>query len=131
MDRCLAGAGMIAHIVVSKFADHTPLYRLCHIYGREGVEMSRSTIAYMVGNCGLLLADAVGRHVLKADKVHGDSTPIRALGGKGGKSAKAYTARLWVYVRNDRLSSDTTPPALWFQYSGDRKGEHPARHLLN
>jgi transposase len=131
MDRCMAGAGLLTHIAVSKFADHVPLYRLCQIYGRDGVEMSRSTITDMVGSCGLLLtplAEAVGRYVLKADKVHGDDTPIRALGGKG---EKAHTARLWVYVRDDRPSGDKAPPAVWFQYSADRKGEHPARHLKN
>ena len=129
MDRCMAGAGLLTHIVVSKFADHVPLYRLCQIYGRDGVEMSRSTITDMVGNCGALLtplAEAVGRYVLRAHKVHGDDTPIRALGGKG---SKAHTGRLWVYVRDDRPSGDQAPPAVWFQYSADRKGEHPARHL--
>ncbi len=129
MDRCLAGAGLLTHIAVSKFADHVPLYRLCQIYGRDGVEMSRSTLSDMVGSCGLLLtplADAVGRHVLKAAKVHGDDTPVRALGGKG---EAAHTGRLWVYVRDDRPSGDTTPPAVWFQYSADRKGAHPALHL--
>ena len=129
MDRCMAGAGLLTHIVVSKFADHVPLYRLCQIYGRDGVEMSRSTITDMVGNCGLLLtplAEAVGRYVLKADKVHGDDTPIRALGGRG---KKAHTGRLWVYVRDDRPSGDKAPPAVWFQYAADRKGEHPARHM--
>ncbi len=131
MDRCMAGAGLLTHIAVSKFADHVPLYRLCQIYGRDGVELSRSTITDMIGNCGLLLtplAQAVGRYVLKADKVHGDDTPIRALGGKG---EKAHTGRLWVYVRDDRPSGDKAPPAVWFQYSADRKGEHPARHLRN
>ena len=131
VDRCMAGAGLLTHIAVSKFADHVPLYRLCQIYGRDGVEMSRSTITDMVGNCGVLLtplADAVGRYVLKADKVHGDDTPIRALGGKG---ETAHTGRLWVYVRDDRPSGDKAPPAVWFQYSADRKGEHPARHLRN
>jgi transposase len=131
VDRCMAGAGLLTHIAVSKFADHVPLYRLCQIYGRDGVEMSRSTISDMVGNCaGLLtpLAEAVGRYVLKADKVHGDDTPIRALGGRG---EKAHTGRLWVYVRDDRPSGDKAPPAVWFQYSADRKGEHPARHLKN
>ena len=129
MDRCMAGAGLLTHIAVSKFADHVPLYRLCQIYGRDGVEMSRSTITDMIGNCGSLLtplADALGRYVLKADKVHGDDTPIRALGGKG---EKAHTGRLWVYVRDDRPSGDKAPPAVWFQYSANRKGEHPARHL--
>jgi transposase len=131
MDRCMAGAGLLTHIVVSKFADHVPLYRLCQIYGREGVEMSRSTITDMVGNCALLLtplAEAVGRYALRAHKVHGDDTPVRALGGKGGK---AHTGRLWVYVRDDRPSGDKAPPAVWFQYSANRKGEHPARHLKN
>lgn len=131
MDRCMAGAGLLTHIVVSKFADHVPLYRLCQIYGRDGVEISRSTITDMVGNCALLLtplAEAVGRYALKAHKVHGDDTPVRALGGKGGK---AHTGRLWVYVRDDRPSGDQAPPAVWFQYSTNRKGEHPARHLKN
>ena len=129
VDRCMAGAGLLTHLVVSKFADHVPLYRLCQIYGRDGVELSRSTITDMVGNCGLLLtplADAICRYVLKAHKVHGDDTPIRALGGKG---QKAHTGRLWVYVRDDRPSGDEAPPAVWFQYSANRKGEHPARHL--
>lgn len=131
MDRCMAGAGLLTHMVVSKFADHVPLYRLCQIYGRDGVEMSRSTITDMVGNCALMLtplADAIGRYVRKAEKVHGDDTPIRALGGKG---KKARTARLWVYVRDDRPSGDQAPAAVWLQYSADRKGEHPARHLKN
>ena len=72
MDRCMAGAGLLTHIVVSKFADHVALYRLCQIYARDGVDLSRSTITDMVGNCALLLtplAEAVGRYVLKAHKV--------------------------------------------------------------
>src|SRR5438034_1360910 len=107
--------GLLEHIVVSKFADHVPLYRLCQIYGRDGVELSRSTITDMVGNCGVLLAplaEAVGRYVLKAHKVHGDDTPIRALSGKG---KKAHQGRLWVYVRDDRPSGDKAPQAVWFQ----------------
>lgn len=129
VDRCLAGAGLLTHIMVSKFADHVPLYRLCQIYGRDGVELARSTITDWVGQGGWLLkplAEAIGRYVLQADKIHGDDTPIRSLGGKG---KKAHTGRLWVYVRDDRPSGATAPPAVWFQYSADRKGEHPARHL--
>jgi transposase len=48
-----------------------------------------------------------------------------------GKGKKAHQGRLWVYVRDDRPSGDKAPPAVWFQYSADRKGEHPARHLKN
>ena len=129
VDRCLAGAGLLTHIMVSKFADHTPLYRLCQIYAREGIELGRSTITDWVGQAAWLLtplADAVGRYVLQADKIHGDDTPIRSLGGKG---EKAHTGRLWVYVRDDRPSGDKAAPAVWFQYSANRKGEHPGRHL--
>jgi transposase len=131
VDRCMAGAGLLTHILVSKFADHVPLYRMCQIFGREDIELARSTITDWVGQAGWLLtplAQAVGRYVLKAAKIHGDDTPIRSLGGKG---KKAHTGRLWVYVRDDRPSGDQAPPAVWFQYSADRKGEHPVRHLKN
>lgn len=80
-DRCMAGAGLLTHIAVSKFSDHVPLYRLGQIYARDGVEMSRSTITDMMANCASMLtplAEAVGRYVLRAAKVHGDDTPIRA-----------------------------------------------------
>lgn len=129
VDRCMAGTGLLAHVLVSKYCDHTPLYRLCQIYGREGVQLQRSTLADWVAQAARLLsplADAIGRYVLAADKIHGDDTPIRVLGGAG---AKARTGRLWVYVRDDRPSGDSAPPAVWFQYSANRRGEHPVRHL--
>lgn len=129
IERGLAGAGLLAHVLVSKYADHTPLYRQCQIYAREGVELERSTLTDWVGQAARLLtplADAIGRYVLRGQKIHGDDTPIRALGGRG---KKAHTGRLWVYVRDDRPSGDDAEPAVWFQYSADRKGLHPARHL--
>lgn len=129
IERGLAGAGLLAHVLVGKYADHLPLYRQCQIYAREGIELERSTLTDWVGQTARLLAplaDAIGRYVLAADKIHGDDTPVRVLGGKG---SKARTARLWVYVRDDRPIGATTPSAVWFQYSGDRKGEHPQQHL--
>ena len=131
IDRGMAGAGLLAHVLVSKYADHTPLYRQCQIYAREGVDLQRSTLTDWVGQAARLLtplAEAIGRYVLRADKIHGDDTPIRVLGGAG---SKALTGRLWVYVRDDRASADMTAPAVWFQYSANRRGEHPARHLRN
>jgi transposase len=129
VNRALAGAGLMAHVLVSKYADHTPLHRLSQIFARDGVEMAVSTLSDIVGGTAWLLtplAQAMGRYVLSGAKVHGDDTPIRVLGSAG---SKAKTGRLWVYVRDDRASGDTTPPAVWFQYSADRKGEHPRRHL--
>ena len=116
---------------MGKYADHLPLYRQCQIYAREGVQLERSTLTDWVGQAARLLtplADAIGRYVLRAEKIHGDDTPIRALGGRG---KKAHTGRLWVYVRDDRPSGDKAPLAVWFQYSADRRGEHPVRHLKN
>jgi transposase len=134
VERGMAGPGLLAHVLVGKYADSLPLYRQCQIYAREGVMLERSTLTDWVGQAARLLtplAQAIGRHVLRADKIHGDDTPIRVLGGKG---SKAKTGRLWVYVRDDRPHQDSkvagqAPPAVWFQYSADRKGEHPARHL--
>ena len=131
LERGMAGAGLLAHVLVSKYADSLPLYRQCQIYAREGVVLERSTLTDWVAQAARLLsplAQAVGRHVLRAGKIHGDDTPIRVLGGKGGT---AKTGRLWVYVRDDRPSAMPEPPAVWFQYSANRKGEHPARHLKN
>ena len=129
VERGMAGAGLRSHVLVGKYADHLPLYRQCQIYARDGVMLERSTLTDWVGQDARLLsplAQAIGRHVLRADKVHGDDTPIRVLGGKGGK---AKTGRLWVYVRDDRPHAGKAEPAVWFQYSADRKGDHPARHL--
>jgi len=72
------------------------------------------------------LVDAVGRHVLSAQKLHADDTPVPVLcPGKG----TTKTGRLWVYVRDDRPCGDTTPPAVWFRYTPDRKAAHPQQHL--
>ena len=127
--RGLAGPGLLAHVLVSKYADHLPLYRQAQIYARQGVELDRSTLADWVGDCSRLLSplvEALGRHVLAAAKLHADDTPVPVLEPGRGKTR---TGRLWTYVRDDRASGSTDPPAMWFRYSPDRKGEHPRRHL--
>jgi transposase len=129
IDRCLAGPGLLAHVVVSKFADHLPLYRQSGIYERSGIELDRSTLADWVGGASRVLAplvEAVRRHVMASDKLHGDDTPVPVLAPGNGTTK---TARLWTYVRDDRPSGDTAAPAVWFAYSADRKGDHPQQHL--
>ena len=131
IDRGLAGPGLLAHVLVSKYADHQPLYRQSEIYAREGVDLDRSTLAGWVGACSDLLGplvEAVRRHVLSASKLHADDTPVPVLAPGTGKTK---TGRLWTYVRDDRPSGDQIAPAVWFAYSPDRKGEHPKRHLQN
>jgi transposase len=129
IDRGLAGPGLLAHVLTSKFADHLPLYRQSEIYAREGVELDRSTLAKWVGEASHLLAplvEALRRYVLAADKLHGDDTPVPVLAPGNGKTK---TGRLWTYVRDDRPAGSTAAPAVWFAYSPDRKGEHPQQHL--
>ena len=129
IDRCLAGAGLIAHVMVSKYADHSPLYRQSQIFAREEVILAASTMGGWMGSGAALLtplAQAVGRYVLQAYKVHSDDTPTRALGGGKGR---VHLGRSWAYVRDDRSWGDSAHPAVWFQYSEDRRGVHPRRHL--
>ena len=129
IDRGLAGPGLLAHVLVSKFSDHLPLYRQSEIYERSGIDLDRSTLADWVGGSSRLLAplvDALRRYVLSARKLHADDTPVPVLAPGTGKTK---TGRLWTYVRDDRPAGDLSPPAVWFAYSPDRKGEHPQRHL--
>jgi transposase len=127
--RGAAGPGLLAHVLASKFADHLPLYRQSEIYARQGVELDRSTLAdWVCGTSQLLepLVEALRRHVMAAQKLHADDTPVPVLAPGNGKTK---TGRLWTYVRDDRPAGDETPPAVWFAYSPDRKGEHPQAHL--
>lgn len=129
IDRGIPGPGLLAHVAVSKFADSLPLYRQAQIYAREGVELERSTLTDWLGGVAHLvqpLVDALGRYVLAATKLHADDTPVPVL-QPGRGSTK--TGRLWTYVRDDRPAGRTDAPAVWFQYSPDRKGERPLGHL--
>src|SRR5665213_1636071 len=129
IDRGLPGPGLLAHAAVSKFADSLPLYRQAQIYARVGIELERSTLADWLGGVAHLvqpLVDALGRYVLAASKLHADDTPVPVLEPGRGRTK---TGRLWTYVRDDRPAGSTDAPAVWFQYSPDRKGERPLAHL--
>lgn len=131
IERGVAGPGLLAHVLVSKYCDHLPLYRQSEIYAREGVELERSTLADWVGGTSSLLTplvEALRRHVMSATKLHADDTPVPVLAPGNGKTK---TGRLWTYVRDDRPAGDGTPAAVWFAYTPDRKGEHPQAHLSN
>jgi transposase len=124
-----AGPGLLAHVLVSKYCDHLPLYRQSQIYQRDGIDLDRSTLADWVGSASELLAPlviAIRDYVFKAQKIHGDDTPVPVLCPGRGTTRQG---RLWGYVRDDRPAGSTDPSAVWFAYSPDRKGEHPRRHL--
>lgn len=129
IDRGIAGPGLLANVLVSKYSSHLPLYRQAEIFSRLGVDLSRSTLADWVGGASRTLAplvEAIRKYVLAAEKLHGDDTPVPVLAPGNGKT---NTGRLWTYVRDDRPAGNTSPPAVWFAYSPNRKGDHPQRHL--
>jgi transposase len=129
IERGLAGPGLLAHVLVSKYADHLPLYRQAGIYAREGIELERSTLADWVGFASELLKplhEALRQYVMSGRKLHADDTPVPVLAPGNGKTK---LGRLWTYVRDDRPAGDVAAPAVWFTYSPDRRGEHPHRHL--
>jgi transposase len=131
IERGLAAPSLLAHVIVSKYADHLPLFRQSEIYARQGVEISRSTMAGWVGAASDLLGplvDAIGKHVFAGRKLHADDTPMPVLAPGNGKTR---TGRLWTYVRDDRPAGEQAAPAVWFAYSEDRRGEHPRQHLKN
>ncbi len=131
IERGRPGPGLLAHVLVSKFADHLPLYRQSQIYGREGIDLDRSTLADWIGKSTALLeplADAIGKHVRQGQALFADDTPVKML-APGNKRTK--TARVWAYVRDERPWDGQAPPCAWYQFTIDRKGEHPVRHLSN
>jgi transposase len=131
IERGRPGPGLLAHVLVSKFADHLPLYRQSQIYDRDGIDLDRSTLADWVGKTTALLeplADAIGRHVRDAQAIFADDTPVAMLAPGTGRT---QTARLWTYVRDERPWGGDAPPAAWYRFSGDRKGRHPKDHLVD
>jgi len=130
IERGRPGPALIAHVLVSKYCDHLPLYRQSAIYERAGVELDRSTMADWVGGSAALLdplAQAIARHVRAGAALHADDTPVPVLDPGRGKTK---TGRLWVLVRDERAWGSRAPPAVLYRYSADRKGEH-AKALLD
>jgi transposase len=129
--RGLATPATLAHVLVSKFVDHLPLYRQSEIYARDSVEIDRSTLGDWVGQAAWLLdpvVAAIRRHVFAAEKIHGDDTTVPVLAPGLGRTA---TGRLWVYVHDDRLFGGPTAPAAAYFYSPDRGAEHPTAHMAS
>ena len=123
------GPGLIAHVLVSKYCDHLPLNRQSDIYAREGVDLGRSTMADWVGRAAWLVgpvAQAIGDYARAGPAVHADDTPIPVQDPGRDRTRKG---RLWVVVRDERTWGSSNPPAAYYRYSPDRKGEH-AQSLL-
>jgi len=117
IEKCLAGPGLIAHVVTCKYVDHLPLYRLEGMFARYGIEISRSTMCDWIGGVAKLavpLVKLMRRRILSGRVIHSDDTtvPVQDVG-------KTKTGRLWVYL------GDQANPYCVFDYSPDRRKEHP------
>src|SRR4051812_16021936 len=125
--RGFAGPSLLAMILFEKYGQHQPLNRQSERYGREGIDLSVSTLADQVGGCASLLRplyEPIRAHVFAGARVHGDETTVPVLA-----KHQCRKGRLWSYVRDDKPFAGPAPPAAVFFYSRDRTAEHPERHL--
>jgi transposase len=125
----LAMPGLVAHVLVSKYRDHLPLYRQSQIFARQGVPLNRSPLANWVGGASWWLEalhERLATHVFGLGKLFADDIPIPVLNPGRGRTR---TGRLWVYVRDDRPWGSPHPPAAVYLYSPDCRAEWPAAHL--
>jgi transposase len=126
IDGGLAAVGLLTWVMISKFLDHLPLYRLEQIAARDGVTLSRSTLADWVGRVGVALqplADRLAWHLLQRECLHADETPVPQLDPGSGKTKKAY---LWAYRSNDLQPG---PRLIVFDYQAGRSGRHAQQFL--
>jgi transposase len=125
----LATPALLAQVLVSKYCDHTPLYRQSQIFARHGVDLARSTLAGWVGGaCWWLeaLHERLCRNVFASDHLFADDTPVPVLDPGRGRTK---TGRLWVYAREQRPWGGPEPPAAIYMFAPDRKAERPVAHL--
>lgn len=119
----------IASVIVSKYADHLPLYRQSQIYARQGVDIDRSTLAFWVGKAAHELKpvhDALLVHLKTSSKLFMDETPAPVLDPGRGKTKKGY---FWALARNDRAWNGLEPPGVAFTYAPGRSGKHAVEIL--
>lgn len=126
IDGGMAGPGLLAWVVTSKFLDHIPLYRQEGMAAREGVTLARSTLAGWVGKIGVALqplSDRLAEMLRGGLVLHADETPVAQLSPGQGKTQRSY---LWVYRSNDLEGG---PPIVVFDYQTGRAGKY-ARDFL-
>lgn len=114
-----AGPNLLSQTIISKYADHLPLYRLERIFGRHGVGFSRSTLCDWVSRCASIfqsLLAALREEVLKSFVIHTDDTPVDV---RDSRAKEKYQARFWTYW------GDNEHPFVWFDFTTNRKRQGP------
>lgn len=125
IDKGLPTSGLLAHVLIAKYADHLPLYRQERIFERAGLTLARSTLAEWIGVCGLQLAplaQALKQSLLKQSILHADETPVPML--KPGKK-KTHKAYIWAYAS----PANAEHKAVYYDFTEGRSGQY-ARNVL-
>ena len=120
---------LIAQVLVSKYADHLPLYRQAQIYARQGIQLDRSTLADWVGRAAWYLRplrDHVLERLRRSTRLFADETTAPVLEPGRGRTK---TGQIWAYARDDRPWGGNDPPMVAYVYAPDRKAERPIAHL--
>lgn len=128
IDKGIPTSGLLAQVLVAKYADHLPLYRQEAIYARAGVPIPRSSLAHWVGNCGVQLqplVDALRKEVLAHQVVHADETPVQVLKRGSERDGKTHRAYLWAYTpgRHEQMK------AVVYDFCESRAGKHAGEFL--
>jgi transposase len=125
IDKGVPTAGLLAQVLVAKYADHQPLYRQEGIFDRAGFAIPRSTLAQWVGACGVRLqplVDALQAVLLERPVLHADETPVAMLAPGKGKTHRAY---IWSYSSTQFDSVH----AVVYDFADSRAGAHPRTFL--
>jgi transposase len=120
---------LIAQVLVSKYADHLPLYRQAQIYARQGIQLDRSTLADWVGRAAWYLRplrDHILERLRRSQRLFADETTAPVL-DPGRKRTK--TGQIWAYACDDRPWGGSDPPMVAYVYAADRKAARPEMHL--
>ena len=128
IDKGIPSTGLLAQVLVAKYAAHLPLYRQEAIYARAGVPIPRSTLAHWVGSCGVQLqplVDALRKEVLAHTVVHADETPVQVLKRGSERDGKTHRAYLWAYTpgRHEQMK------AVVYDFCESRAGKHASAFL--
>ena len=125
IDKGIPTAGLLAQVLVAKYADHLPLYRQENIFARAGLALARSTLGAWVGMCGVQLqplVDALKSEILSHAVLHADETPVAMLKPGNGKTHRAY---LWAYAPG----AFEDFKAVVYDFCESRAGAHARRFL--
>ena len=127
IERGMAAPGLLAHVLISKYADHLPLTRQREMLGRSGVDLPVSTLSEWVGACGFALqplVDALRSELHRCSVLHADETPVQMLAPGKGKTQNAY---LFAYRRGEIAE----PPIIVYDFAESRSGANARRFLAD